>query len=83
MLSAKLLITQNWEERMSAEKLGMTMPPPNQIKTKILFYKADVKRVQLDEDGDMIIVMKDDSYHEFEYEEKMWKELEVFFKINE
>lgn len=83
MKTEKLLITQNWQERHDAEKIGMEIPKAKQIKTKMLFWKRDVKRVSIDEDMSIIIVFNDDQYHEVEFEEKMWKELEEYFVENE
>lgn len=78
-----MLITKNWSERNQAEKLGMDIPKAIQEKTKILFYKSDVRRAFVDEDGSIMLVMNDDSRLELEYEENKWKELEVYFRENE
>lgn len=83
MLTQKLLITKNWKERHDAEKMGMSIPDAQQIRTKMLFWKSDVKRASIDEEGNIILVFDDDQYHEIEYEEKIWKELEKYFKKNE
>lgn len=83
MVSTKLLVTKNWEERAQAEKLGMDVPAPQQIKSKVLFWKKDVMRVQLSPEGNIVVITRDEDYLEMEYEEKKWKELEVYFKNNE
>ena len=83
MVSKKLLITQNWEDRKQAEKLGMPAPERKIIHSKVLFWKKDVMRVDIALDGNIVVITRDDTYLELEYEEKIWKELEMYFKEHE
>lgn len=78
MKSNKLLLTKNWKEIEEAKNLGISSADPIKITTNILFWKKDVKRVILDEDR-MVMEFNDDTVYEFQYDEKIWKDLEKYF----
>lgn len=80
---ANLVITRNWEARNQAEKLGMPMPEAETETTTLLFYNRDVKRSYKGDDGNIILVMNDDTSLEIEYDDKLWKGLEIYFRQNE
>ena len=82
MVSTKRIIITNGAELEQAEKLGLTAPI-EKTKTKVLFWKKDVMRVMVTNEGNILIVTRDDDWIELEYEEKMWRELESYFKKNE
>lgn len=79
MKTDKLVIVENWEQRHEAETLGMAMPEAIKRTTKFLFWKEDVKRANINEEGNIVLVMKDNDCMEVEYDDKMWKELERYF----
>lgn len=83
MISEKMLLTTNWEERNTAEKLGIDTPARITKKSKVLFWKKDVKRVMIDIDDSIIVITNNDEWMELEYDEKIWKQLEKYFKNNE
>ena len=83
MVSTKRIITTNGAELAQAEKLGLTEPKREETRTKVLFWKKDVMRVMVTNEGNILVVTRDDDWIELEYEEKMWKELESYFKKNE
>ena len=40
-------------------------------------------RVMITNEGNILVVTRDDDWIELEYEEKMWRELENYFNKNE
>ena len=83
MVSSKRIITTNGVELAQAEKLGLPEPKREETRTKVLFWKKDVMRVMITNEGNILVVTRDDDWIELEYEEKMWRELENYFKKNE
>lgn len=83
MVSSKMIIIKNWEERSQAEKLGFDVPAAQEIKTKVLFWKKDVMRAHINPEGNIVIATRDDDFIELEYDDKTWKEMERYFKNNE
>lgn len=83
MVSTKRIITTNGGELEQAEKLGMPAPIRKEARTKVLFWKKDVMRVMVTNEGNILVVTRDDDWIELEYDDKTWRELENYFKKNE
>lgn len=83
MKTEKLLTVANWKEIQEAKDLGMkNIPEPQYNKTKFLFWKKDIKNAMIE--GNVIVVeFNDESAFSFEYDERMWKQLEKFFSSDE
>lgn len=82
MKTESLLVTTNWEERQYAEKMGIKIPDPVYNKTKLLFWKGDIKRAMVDEDK-IVLEFHDEEMYLVQYDDKTWKELEKYFTKNE
>lgn len=83
MFSDRMLLVKNWSDRNYAEKMGLPIPEAIPMRTKLLFYKEDVKRAYVDDNGSIILLMNDGTNIEIEYEERIWKALQAYFKSND
>lgn len=83
MKTDKLLLIKNWEAIEQARKLDVPIPQEEIIKSKLLFWKNDVKVASVGIEGSIIMELNNGDFYAIEYTDKLWNELQDYFEENE